>query len=46
MGKDLYKMFNWVNKNNAVFLKDLAAFKKEFPHLLDLKTWVKQNFTN
>ena len=46
MGKDLYKMFSWINKNDAVFLKDMPAFKKEFPHLLDLKTWIKQKFTN
>jgi uncharacterized protein YbjT (DUF2867 family) len=46
MGKDLYKMFSWINKNNAVFLKDMPAFKKEFPHLLDLRTWIKQRFAN
>ena len=46
MGKDLYKMFSWINNNDAVFLKDMAAFKKQFPHLLDLKTWIKQKFTN
>jgi uncharacterized protein YbjT (DUF2867 family) len=44
MGKDLYKMFSWINKNDAVFLKDMGAFKKEFPELVDLKTWVKQHF--
>ena len=46
MGKDLYKMFSWINNNDAVFLKDMAAFKKQFPHLLDLETWIKQKFTN
>ena len=46
MGKDLYKMFSWINKNDAVFLKEMPAFKKEFPYLLDLKTWIKQKFTN
>ena len=44
MGKDLYKMFTWINKNDAVFLKDMDSFKKEYPHLLDLKTWIKQHF--
>ena len=46
MGKDLYKMFTWINNNDAVFLKDMAAFKKQFPYLLDLKTWIKQRFPN
>jgi hypothetical protein len=46
MGKDLYKMFTWINKNDAVFLKDLNAFKKEFPGLLDLKTWIRDRFAN
>jgi uncharacterized protein YbjT (DUF2867 family) len=46
MGNDLYKMFTWINKNDAVFLKDINAFKKEFSHLLDLKTWIRRQFTN
>jgi uncharacterized protein YbjT (DUF2867 family) len=46
MGKDLYKMFTWINKNDAVFLKDINAFKKEFPDLLDLKTWIRDRFVN
>ena len=44
MGRDLYKMFNWVNKNDAVFVKDLDGFKKEFPDMIDLKSWIKTNF--
>ena len=44
MGKDLYKMFTWVNNNDALFLKDVNNFKKEFPGLLDLKTWIHQKF--
>jgi hypothetical protein len=46
MGKDLYKMFAWINKNDAIFLKDINAFKKEFPDLLDLKTWIRDRFAN
>jgi uncharacterized protein YbjT (DUF2867 family) len=44
MGKDLYKMFTWINNNDVRFLKDLDGFKKEFPGLLDLKTWIHQKF--
>jgi uncharacterized protein YbjT (DUF2867 family) len=44
MGKDLYKMFNWINQNDAVFIKDLDAFKKEYPSLESLKQWISRNF--
>lgn len=44
MGKNLYKMFKWVNENNAVFLKDLDAFRKEYPNLTKLKQWIKLHF--
>jgi hypothetical protein len=44
MGKDLYKMFTWINNNDVSFLKDLDGFKKEFPGLLNLKTWIHQKF--
>lgn len=44
MGKDLYKMFKWINENDAVFMKDLEAFKKEHPNLTNLKQWIKLNF--
>ncbi len=46
MGKDLFKMFNWINKNDAVFLKDVDAFEKQFPELVDLKSWIKQHFVD
>ena len=44
MGKDLYKMFKWINGNDAVFIKDLTTFKKENPNLTSLKQWIKLNF--
>ena len=44
MGKDLYKMFSWINKNDALFVKDLAAFKNQFPGLLSLEQWIKGYF--
>ncbi len=44
MGKDLYKMFSWINKNDAVFVKDLDAFKKEFPGLMSLEEWIRIYF--
>jgi uncharacterized protein YbjT (DUF2867 family) len=44
MGKDLHKMFSWINKNDALFVKDLAAFKDKFPGLLSLEEWIKTYF--
>jgi uncharacterized protein YbjT (DUF2867 family) len=44
MGKDLYKMFRWVNNNDAVFVKDLDAIRKEFPGMLSLEAWIRDFF--
>ena len=44
MGKNLYNMFNWINKNDALFVKDLTAFKDKFPGLLSLEEWIKAYF--
>jgi uncharacterized protein YbjT (DUF2867 family) len=44
MGKDLYKMFKWVNEKDAAISKDLDAFRKEYPNWTDLKQWIKLNF--
>jgi uncharacterized protein YbjT (DUF2867 family) len=45
MGKTLYKMFKWVNENEAIFIKDLNAFRKEYPDMISLRDWIKTNFT-
>lgn len=44
MGKDLYKMFKWINENDEIFIKDIDLFKKENPNLTSLKHWIKTNF--
>jgi uncharacterized protein YbjT (DUF2867 family) len=44
MGKDLYTMFNWINKNDVLFVKDLEVVKKEFPGLMTLEEWIKKYF--
>ncbi|MFI5132419.1 MAG: NmrA family NAD(P)-binding protein, partial [Chitinophagales bacterium] len=44
MGKDLYIMFNWVNNNDARFVKDISACKKEFPGMLSLEDWIRVHF--
>jgi uncharacterized protein YbjT (DUF2867 family) len=44
MGRDLYKMFKWVNSNDARFIKDLDACKREFPGMISLEEWIKVYF--
>jgi len=44
MGKDLSKMFNYMNKNDFVVVDDIDALKQEFSNLGDLKSWINSNF--
>lgn len=44
MGRDLTKMFKWVDNNNSCFVKDLQAFKNEFGGVLSLEEWIKIHF--
>lgn len=45
MGKNLYKMFKWINEHDSLFVKDLPAFRKEYPNLINSREWIKANFT-
>ena len=44
MGKDLYKMFSWLNQNNCLFVKDINGFRKEHHDLMSLRDWIKLHF--
>ena len=44
MGRDLTKMFRWINNNDSCFVKDMQAFKNEFPGMLSLQEWIKMHF--
>ena len=44
MGKLLYKMFKWINENDAVIMENLDWQKNEFTDLLTLKQWIAMNF--
>jgi uncharacterized protein YbjT (DUF2867 family) len=44
MGKNLYKMFTWVNENNAVFIKDFMTYKNNNPNLTSLREWIAATF--
>ena len=44
MGRNLTKMFRWINNNNSCFVKDMQAFKSEFPGMLSLEDWIRTHF--
>lgn len=44
MGKDLYKMFSYMNKNNFKVIKDINAVKNEFGLTGNFKYWIKNDF--
>ena len=44
MGRDLTKMFRWINNNDSCFVKDMQAFKNEFPGMLSLEEWIRSHF--
>ena len=44
MGKELTKMFRWMDQNEFTFAEDIPALKQQFSELIDVKTWIKHNF--
>lgn len=44
MGKSLYKMFQWINKNGGVFTTNTQELYKEFPGMQSLRQWIQLNF--
>ena len=44
MGKGLAKMFHWINHHDALFVKDIESFNKQFPPMLSLEEWIKIHF--
>jgi uncharacterized protein YbjT (DUF2867 family) len=44
MGKNLYKMFSWINANDEKFIKDIDAIRNEFPGFLSFEDWIKTSF--
>ncbi|MBS1608459.1 MAG: NmrA/HSCARG family protein [Bacteroidetes bacterium] len=45
VGKNIYKMLKWVNEQDSVFVKDLDAFRQEFPGMIKLSDWIRANFS-
>ena len=44
LGKSVYKMFKWLDEKNRFLPEDINSTKKEFPNLLSLKSWIRNNF--
>ena len=44
MGRDLAKMFRWVNHNDVIFVKDMNTLNKQFPPLLSFRDWIRLHF--
>ena len=44
MGKNLYLMFSYMNKNNFNAAEDIDAIKEEFGLIGNLKSWIENEF--
>lgn len=44
MGKDLYKMFKYMNKNNFRVVDNISDLRSEFNIEGDFKSWISDNF--
>ena len=44
MGKNLYRMFKWVDAHSAPSVKIVESTKKQFPDIVSLKDWIIKNF--
>jgi uncharacterized protein YbjT (DUF2867 family) len=40
MGRNLYKMFDWINKNKGRPFWDKEKFNEELPHIMDFRQWI------
>lgn len=45
MGKDLHKMFKYMNQNNFCVINNVQDVRDEFKITGDLTSWIEQNFT-
>ena len=44
MGKNLFKMFNWLNENKFILDSAIDSTRKEFLDLVSLPEWIEKNF--
>ena len=44
LGKNLYKMFRWMDESSALLVEDVESNRAEFPEMETLSNWIKINF--
>lgn len=44
LGRNLYKMFKWMNEKSSFQKEDIDLTKTEFPNLLSIESWIENNF--
>lgn len=44
LGKDICKMYSWLNKGNLLAQPEEITVKNDFPEMLSLKNWIGMNF--
>ncbi len=44
LGKNLYKMFKWIDEKSVFPMEDVESTRKEFTNLLSLENWIGMNF--
>ena len=44
LGKNLYRMFKWMDEKSSFQLEDVDETKKEFPNMLSFENWIVINF--
>jgi uncharacterized protein YbjT (DUF2867 family) len=40
IGRNLYKMFDWINKNKGRPFWDKEKFNEDLPHMMDFRQWI------
>jgi len=46
MGKNLHKMFKWINKTRPEFVKNIDEIRREFIGFTNMETWLMNEFKN
>ena len=44
LGKNLYKMFKWMDEKSSFQKEDVDLTKAEFSNLLSLESWIEKKF--
>ena len=44
MGKNLYRMFKWIDRHEPKFVNDISIIKEEFKGMTNMETWIEKEF--